>query len=162
MATISVPVEHVLDVQQMSFGVLQTPDMGANPALLQVYTGMVEVDLTAAASVRRNRILSFVPIREHKVLDMSPAHQEEFFAVVHVATTSVTEKEDENFESIDDAFAQLQRQPQLPGVPTCIVLTIDVGVMNATIQRLYYHVTVLTYQTAFNPDFIDATGHGPA
>jgi len=163
MAT-SVPVEHVLNVQQMSFGVLQTPDMGAGPALLQVYTGMVEQRLQSVDDdfYAQDRILSFVPIREHKLLDMSSTPQDDFFSTVTVKVTTITEEEDKNFFSVDNAFAQLQSQPQLPGHPRCIVLTIDVGVLLSTIQRLSYHVTVLTNHTAFNPDFIDATGHGPA
>lgn len=121
------------------------PTIGAQEMVLQeVYAGNIIVQMNnGGAPTSRITYKTFLPLFGNTVRFYPGAEIIE--SAVMVAPAGFSANEDEQFLCSIDGF-DLKLEPQsLPGGnPPCLVLSFDAALLNGTLHRVAYHVTVQT------------------
>ncbi|MFF8544977.1 hypothetical protein ACF060_32375 [Streptomyces werraensis] len=124
---------------------------GNDRALLEVYTGWVQCAIGFAAPTQHVTMKSFLPLASGKVRfypttdATQPGGIMQKTVVASIGAVAPTEDE-ANVFAVDGAEVQLEAQtfPGIGGSPLCLVLNVQLGLLNCHLFNYNYAVQVIT------------------
>jgi hypothetical protein len=122
-------------------------DLGNERQILQeAYAGSILVGLSnGGAPVSRADFKSFLPVSKNTIRTYAGVDTIRSALVVTLSGFNATEDE-EFIAAVDDFEVVIEQQafPSVPGTPPCLILKFSLGLLNGTISRVGYSVTVQT------------------
>jgi hypothetical protein len=131
---------------------------GTQPVLIEVYTGWAVIAFEEReGELRRDEVHTFLPVTGLQIVHYPNLQTEDIIFTVTAAPAS-TVTFPGGLSAVDEAFVQLERQPQLPNSPTCLVLHARVAAQRTLFHRFAYQVTVMSKGDRDFPDPFEVGG----